>query len=187
MADEFLNEEERRALLRVARRQIQSTVGAPTTSADADQPTLPELKAGAFVSLHKKGALRGCIGTFDTTRPVVQQVEDMALAAATRDPRFSPVTGAEEIDIDIEISVLTPPRTIEDIEEIEVGKHGIVITRGFMKGVLLPQVATEYGWDRETFLRHTCRKAGINEDAWRDSETEIQVFAAEVFGEKKGS
>jgi len=185
MSEEVLDDRQRTALLRIARSTIERIVGATSRDDQEDgSGDRPDVKAGAFVSLHKRGQLRGCIGTFDTTQPVVQQVEEMAEAAATRDPRFRPVVESELGDLDIEISVLTPPRPIEDPEEILVGTHGLVISQGFRRGVLLPQVATEYGWDRETFLRHTCRKAGLSDDAWKDPQTTIQVFTAEVFGER---
>lgn len=186
MKDTKLKEKERQHLLSRARHTIERVVGG-RSGASIDDSDAPEIDAGAFVSLHKKGSLRGCIGTFDTTSPIVKQVEEMAVAAATRDPRFSPVSESELDDLDIEISVLTPAREIEDIDEIHVGSHGLIISRGFQKGVLLPQVATEYGWDRETFLRHTCRKAGLPEDAWKDPNTKIELFTAEVFGEEKSS
>jgi AmmeMemoRadiSam system protein A len=185
MPEEVLNDRERNALLRVAREAIEQTVGA---SRERREPVgvsdRPSLKAGAFVSLHKGGNLRGCIGTFDMSQPVVDQVEEMAVAAATRDPRFRPVSEAEVGELDIEISVLTPPRRIESLDEIRVGVHGLMVSRGYQRGVLLPQVATEYGWDRETFLAHTCRKAGLPDTAWKDEDTVIQVFTAEVFGER---
>jgi AmmeMemoRadiSam system protein A len=184
MPEEVLNERERAALLRVAREAIVQTVGArdaqPEPVGAADRPSL---KAGAFVSLHRRGSLRGCIGTFDMSQPVAERVEEMAVAAATRDPRFKPVSEAEVGELEIEISVLTPPRRIESPDEIQVGVHGLMVSRGYLRGVLLPQVATEYGWDRETFLAHTCRKAGLPDTAWQDPDTVIQVFTAEVFGE----
>lgn len=186
MSEEGLDPQQRSALLRVARTTIEHVIGGQGVGAeDATGDESPTINAGAFVSLHKKGQLRGCIGTFETTRPVVEQVVEMAEAAATRDPRFSPVAQAEIADLDIEISVLTPPRDIDGIDEIIVGKHGLVISQGYRRGVLLPQVATEYGWDRETFLRHTCHKAGLPDNAWTDPKTTIQVFTAEVFGENE--
>jgi hypothetical protein len=178
-----LSSEEQVALLALARSEIEETLRGRRAGRKPATP-LPQIKAGAFVSLHKHGQLRGCIGTFDTSRPVVEQVRQMAVAAATRDSRFAPMTDAELDAVDIEISVLTPPRRISDPGEINVGEHGLVISRGWKRGVLLPQVATEYGWDRETFLQHTCLKAGLPEDAWTEPETEIQVFSAQVFGEK---
>ena len=105
----------------------------------------------------------------------------MAPAAAFHDPRFFPVTEKELRDLEIEISVLTPLRRIKDIREIEVGKHGILIERGFNSGLLLPQVATEYGWDRKTFLEHTCLKAGLPTDAWKHEDVAISIFSADIF------
>ena len=128
--------------------------------------------------------LRGCIGSFTGSGPLVDTVREMAVSASTRDPRFPPLSEAELGEVDLEISVLSPLRPVSDPNEIEVGRHGIFITRGFHSGVLLPQVASEYGWDRETFLEHTCAKAGLPADAWRDADTRIEVFEAQVFGEK---
>jgi AmmeMemoRadiSam system protein A len=105
----------------------------------------------------------------------------MAEAAAFDDPRFPPVTKEELKDLSIEISVLTPFKQITDVSEIEVGKHGIYMERGFYSGLLLPQVATEYGWDRETFLEQTCRKAGLPPDAWKEKNTKIYIFSADIF------
>ncbi|MBC8473745.1 MAG: AmmeMemoRadiSam system protein A, partial [Candidatus Omnitrophica bacterium] len=110
-------------------------------------------------------------------------VKDVARSAAVNDYRFPPVTEAELKDLEFEISALTPLTRIKGINEIEVGKHGLVMKRGYDSGLLLPQVATEYGWDKETFLEHTSRKAGLSKDAWKDPSTEIYIFSAEVFGE----
>jgi AmmeMemoRadiSam system protein A len=141
-------------------------------------------KCGAFVTLHSKGRLRGCIGNMVGEGPLALTIRDMAIAAATGDPRFHRVDKDEMTSVDIEISVLTPLEKLDDVSKIEVGKHGILLKRGYHQGVLLPQVASEYGWDRETFLSQTCQKAGLLPDAWKDSQTEIFVFSAEVFGEK---
>jgi AmmeMemoRadiSam system protein B/AmmeMemoRadiSam system protein A len=141
---------------------------------------LNELR-GAFVTINKKGSLRGCIGHIKGVKPLYKSVEEMAAAAAFQDPRFPPVTKKELKDLEIEISVLTPFEQITDTSEIEVGKHGIYMERGFYSGLLLPQVATEYGWDRETFLEHTCRKAGLPPDAWKDKDTRIYIFSADIF------
>jgi AmmeMemoRadiSam system protein A len=111
-------------------------------------------------------------------------VIDVAKSAAVNDYRFNPVTQDELGKLEYEISVLTPLKKINDINEIEVGKHGLVMKKGFNSGLLLPQVATEYNWDRETFLKETCRKAGLPSDAWKDKSTEIYTFSAEVFGEE---
>jgi AmmeMemoRadiSam system protein A len=107
----------------------------------------------------------------------------MAVAAGTRDPRFSPLSRQELSSVDIEISVLTPPRAVESVDEIQIGRDGLVISRGYSRGVLLPQVAVEQDWDRTTFLQQTCRKAGLPPNAWEQSGTVIEVFTAEVFGE----
>jgi AmmeMemoRadiSam system protein A len=121
----------------------------------------------------------------EAVKPLYQTVAEMAVAAAVEDPRFPPLTLDELPLITIEISVLSPLEEVEDVEEIEVGKHGLYIIRGFYRGLLLPQVATEYNWDRETFLQHTCLKAGLPTDCWQDQETKIYKFSAEVFGEEE--
>jgi AmmeMemoRadiSam system protein A len=141
-------------------------------------------KRGAFVTLHKHGQLRGCIGYVLPYKPLHQTVAEMAVAAATEDPRFMPVTLDEMDEIDIEISALSTLKKIESIEEIEVGKHGLYVKRGVNSGLLLPQVATEYEWDRKEFLERTCQKAGLPKNAWKDSRTEISIFSAQIFGEK---
>lgn len=176
---------QKQTLLKLARDTIAQYV------AERTRPPLPQANGilgepcGAFVTIHKKGALRGCIGNMVGRGPLVELVQEMAIAAATQDPRFHPVAPDELLDIDIEISVLSPMRKITDVREIVVGKHGILMSRGMHHGVLLPQVATEYGWDRETFLRHTCMKAGLPTEAWRDPDVTIEIFSAQVFGEKE--
>jgi AmmeMemoRadiSam system protein A len=138
-------------------------------------------KRGAFVTLKTHGQLRGCIGHIQAIKPLSQTVIDMAQAAAFQDPRFPPLSRQELKDLSIEISALTPFRPIKSIQEIQVGKHGLYIERGYHSGLLLPQVAEEYGWDTQTFLEHTCQKAGLPKDAWKDSNTKIQIFSAEIF------
>lgn len=139
---------------------------------------------GVFVTLHKGDELRGCIGNMIGRGPLVETVRDMAIAAATEDPRFPTVSSDELKDIGIEISVLSPLTRIKDVGEIQVGTHGILMRRGMYQGVLLPQVATEWKWGRDEFLAHTCLKAGLPTDAWKDPETAIEIFSAEVFGEE---
>ncbi|MBP1608756.1 MAG: hypothetical protein H6Q04_991 [Acidobacteria bacterium] len=139
---------------------------------------------GAFVSLHEGGQLRGCIGQLAPDRELFKVVQSCVLSAALEDPRFLPVKADEVPDLNIEISVLTPFQRLRDIEAIEIGKHGLLVTRGIHRGLLLPQVATEYGWDRQTFLEQTCRKAGLPETAWKDAETIVHTFEAEVFAEE---
>ncbi len=178
-----LSPEARRELLAIARESVRQ--GLRGRRYVPDPPTRPELArpAGAFVTLHEAGALRGCIGTFQADRPLYRNVAEMARAAAFEDPRFPPLRPEEFGRIDLEISVLSPMRRARP-EEVEVGRHGVYIVHGLHRGVLLPQVAVEQGWDRETFLDHTCLKAGLPPGAWRHG-AEVYVFEAEVFGEKE--
>ncbi len=147
------------------------------------QPELLELR-GAFVTLKRKGQLRGCIGYIEAVKPLWQTIVDCTGSSARNDYRFPPVEPEELPEIHIEISVLTPRETIDDVSAIEVGRHGILLTKGVCRGLLLPQVAVEYGWDREQFLRHTCRKAGLPEDSWKKG-ARIEIFSADVFGEEE--
>src|SRR5664280_1115688 len=139
-----------------------------------DSETLKE-KRGAFVTLKKRGHLRGCIGYIKAVKPLWEAVQEMAVAAAFHDPRFPSLKSDEIRDLSYEISVLSPLKRIKDINEIEVGKHGLYIVRGYNSGLLLPQVALEYEWDRESFLKETCYKAGLPPQAWMDKETEIYI------------
>jgi len=176
-----LREEERRLLHHIARRAIEDVArGKPVPGFKVESGILME-KRGAFVTLKKRGQLRGCIGYIKGIKPLYRAVAEMAVAAAFNDPRFTPVTEAELPDLEIEISVLTPLKRVDDVGQIQVGRDGIYIKRGNYAGLLLPQVATEYGWDRETFLERTCLKAGLPKDAWKDENTRIYVFSAEVF------
>jgi AmmeMemoRadiSam system protein B/AmmeMemoRadiSam system protein A len=176
-----LNEEEKKTLHEIAHTVIWNKAsGKEVPEFNVTSERLNELR-GAFVTITKKGTLRGCIGHIRGTKPLYQTVEEMAEAAAFQDPRFPPITKKELKDLEIEISVLTPFKQITDVSEIEVGVHGIYMERGFYSGLLLPQVATEYGWDRDTFLEQTCRKAGLPHDAWKDKETKIYIFSADIF------
>ena len=177
-----LTTEEKKILLKIAREAIEARLASkPLPAFDAKSPGLLE-KSGAFVCLSAKGRLRGCIGIFLSEGPLYKTIQDMAISAATRDDRFYPVTKEELIGIKIEISVLTPLRKIPDVKEIEVGRHGIYIIKGSKRGVLLPQVAIEYGFDRETFLDQTCIKAGLRPGCWKDG-ADIYVFEAEIFND----
>jgi AmmeMemoRadiSam system protein A len=181
----MLTKEERSVLLKLARDTIHAKLyGENLPSIDPSSPVLSEPR-GAFVTLHQYGRLRGCIGYVEAIKPLYKTVQEMAIAAAFQDPRFPGLTESEFNDIDIEISVMSPLERIADLKKIEVGKHGIIIKRGFNSGLLLPQVATEQGWERDTFLEHTCYKAGLPGDCWKKPDTEITVFTAEVFSEKK--
>jgi AmmeMemoRadiSam system protein A len=138
-------------------------------------------KRGAFVTIKHKEQLRGCIGYIKGVLPLYETIREMAIQAAFRDPRFSPLQKNEWEDIDIEISVLTPMKKINDISEIVVGIHGLYIEKGPYSGLLLPQVATEHQWDSLTFLENTCYKAGLPTDAWKSKDAIIYVFSADVF------
>lgn len=176
--------EEKRTLMNIAKTTVEAVVkGEPVTDFKVTSPDLKENR-GAFVTLHKRGELRGCIGYIVGIKPLYQTVREVAEAAALHDPRFDPVRPSELKELEYEISALSVPHPISDVNEITVGIHGIIMRKGYNQGLLLPQVATEYGWDRETFLRQTCRKAGLPPEAWKDRDTEIQIFSAEVFGEK---
>ncbi len=180
----MLNEEQRRHLLRLARTSIEATLdgrAADVRTEDYDE----ELRrpAGAFVTLRKNGDLRGCIGSIRALEPLCRAVASSAISAAFRDPRFFPVRKDELGDLELEISVMGPIELVRDVMEIEVGRDGLIISRGRFAGLLLPQVASEYGWDRETFLDQTCLKAGLQPGSWRADDTRIEKFAAEVFGE----
>ena len=145
-------------------------------------PVILQQKCGAFVSLHKHGRLRGCIGHFGEDVPLHEIVAEMARAAAFEDPRFMPVTADELADIDIEISVLTPMRRIQSLDEFELHRHGIYIRKGYRSGTYLPQVADEVNWTKEEFVSHCAQdKAGIGWDGWKDAETELYVYEAIVF------
>ncbi len=183
--EDGLKPAERRELLRIARATLGEYLSlgrVPESTPDREALQRP---AGAFVTLkwRPEGRLRGCIGTFSADTPLHRCVQQMAVSAATRDPRFDAVKETELDELAIEISVLSPRRRITDPQEIQVGRHGVCISRGPHHGVLLPQVPTEHGWDRETFLEHLCLKAGLERNAWREEGTVLEVFTADVFGE----
>ncbi len=184
--EDLLTAEEQRRLLRIARETIDSRLhGRSLPDAEPDGERLAA-RRGMFVSLHKHGNLRGCIGTFIPEAGLCSTVQETALAAAFDDPRFPPLDADELPQVDIEISVLSPLREVRSPLDVVVGTHGVYITKGSRRGVLLPQVAVEYGWDTETFLDHTCLKAGLPAGAWRTEGITIEVFTAQVFGEKEG-
>lgn len=176
---EYSNEE-RRWLLKLAQISIRAEVLGFPLSAPKASPHLQEMR-GAFVTLHKDGQLRGCVGMVIGVHPLDETVREMARAAAMQDTRFSPVTEAELDGIQVEISVLSPMFEIAP-EDVVVGRHGLMASYGGRRGLLLPQVAPEWGWDRETFLTQTCRKAGLAPDQWKRG-AKLEAFTAEVFGE----
>jgi AmmeMemoRadiSam system protein A len=176
---EYSNEE-RRWLLRLAHLSIRSAVTGNKVTTPEATTHLKEPR-GAFVTLHKNRELRGCIGMIAAVAPLDETVREMARAAALEDPRFDPVSGAELDSLQLEISVLSPMFEIAP-EDVVVGRHGLMMSYGGRRGLLLPQVPVEVGWDRETFLSQTCRKAGLPLDQWKKG-AKIEAFTAEVFGE----
>jgi AmmeMemoRadiSam system protein A len=177
----FLDDNEKSFLLRLAKDVIEKTAqGIKITPPPFYSEKLKE-KYGVFVSLHMNKELRGCIGYVEGIQPLQTAVMEMAKSAAFHDPRFEPVDIKEVAKLDIEISVLSPLKEIKDITAIQIGVHGIVIEKGFYRGLLLPQVATEYQWDVETFLNHSCMKAGLSQEAWKEKDTKIFIFSAEIF------
>ena len=180
-----LTQEQREWLLKLARGTIQQYVTSDKlTGIDTDDPAMHEQRA-VFVTLTKQSRLRGCIGQIEAQMPLAEAIRDAAISAATRDPRFLPVTADELDKIHIEISVLSPLRQVDNASEIEVGKHGVLVRQGTRQGVFLPQVAPEQGWNREQMLTHLCaEKAGLPPDAWRKTAT-LYVFSCQVFGEEE--
>lgn len=178
-----LTSEEEKTLLGIARQTIENVVkGSNPPDFEINDPVLNK-KCGAFVTIHSKGSLRGCIGNIVAQTPLWKTVKKMAAEASMHDPRFPSVSMAELKDIDIEISVLSPFEKITDTNEIKVGEHGIFIKCGHYQGLLLPQVATDYGWDNITFLEQTCQKAGLHKNCYKEKNCEIYIFSATVFGE----
>jgi|SRR5271156_25905 AmmeMemoRadiSam system protein A len=176
---------DKQSLLELARRSLTLAV----QGRESGQPlsSLPENEirpqaAGAFVTLRHRGRLRGCIGQLSTNISLAQIVAHCAKSAALEDPRFDPVHPEELDEIEIELSVLSPPENVT-VEQIEIGKHGLLVSRGWERGVLLPQVAEQFHWSAQRFLEETCAKAGFEKDAWQDPATRIQAFTAEVFSE----
>lgn len=182
-----MNETSRKRLLEIARASVEAAVGnRPLPKVEESDPEL-QAECGCFVTLKNAGRLRGCLGHFTSDKPIYQLVNETARASATEDSRFfaEPITPDELPSLHIEISVLSPLQRIENPLDIELGKHGIYITQGYAGGCFLPQVATETGWTKEEFLGYCCsHKAGLPYDAWKDTDTEVSVFTAEVFGEK---
>jgi AmmeMemoRadiSam system protein A len=181
----MLNNAQRTTLLQIARDSIAAVLEGrrPDLNRYAIDDDLRR-PAGAFVTLNDRdGELRGCIGSIEPVAPLFQAVSSSAISAAFRDPRFPPVKRDEFPSLHLEISVMGPILPVKDVSEIEVGRDGLILRRGHSAGLLLPQVATDYGWDRETFLAQTCVKAGLPPTAWRTPDTRIERFSAEVVGE----
>jgi uncharacterized protein len=172
--------QERHILLHLAHAAIAAAVEGREISLDPPTPHLAEPR-GVFTTLYHRRRLRGCVGHVAAVASVYQTVADTAKAAAFEDPRFPPPTREELTDLNLSLSILSPLNSIRS-EEIEIGRHGLLISQDSRRGLLLPQVAVEQGWDRITFLEHTCRKAGLAPNAWQKG-ARIEAFAAEVFGD----
>jgi uncharacterized protein (TIGR00296 family) len=186
---DLLSEHDGELLLRIARSEIEYAVAETPKPKIHFFPVLDE-KRGVFVTLTKAGQLRGCIGFPYPVMPLGDAIRQAAVAAALEDPRFRPVKADELKTIDLEVTVLTPPVTIDGDPEdrpkkVIVGKHGLIIRGRGKSGLLLPQVATDYGWDAKTFLDHTCTKAGLSENAWHDPRIELLTFEGQIFSEHR--
>lgn len=177
-----LTPDERAALLTTARQALEHHLRQSVPAERPDIPPSLHEPCAAFVTLRSGGDLRGCVGSLEPTKPLVVAVAHCAVSAAMSDPRFPPVVPAELNQLRIEISVLSPLQPLEDVAQLIVGTHGVCVKAGRQRGVLLPQVATEQGWDREAFLDFACQKARLAADAWRRG-ADLQIFTAEVFGE----
>ncbi len=182
--------EERKELIRIAREAVSGRAnGKPETAIEkiaASGSRTPQLlqHGGAFVTLYKSGELRGCLGYIESARSLKETVTEIAWKVAADDFRFYPVVENELADIRVEISALSPLQKISDIQEIQIGKHGLLIEAGAHRGLLLPQVAEKYHWDREQFLEETCVKAGVPRDTWKKPTARIFIFSAEIIEEK---
>ncbi len=181
----MISEDDRSRLLALGRQALEARVKRERAPA-VDAVGVFALRRGAFVTIHHRSNLRGCLGRLTVDMPLGHTIAHLGAAVADSDPRFSAVTPVELPGIQLEISVLTPEEEVMAIEAIEVGRHGLIVQDGYARGLLLPQVAVEHAWDRETFLAHTCLKAGLPADAWQRG-ARILAFEAEVFGEQSSS
>jgi len=188
LAAEFLNNNEQQVLMTIARDTLRLYLNKQQVPALSAYPATASLQkeCGVFVTLKNKnnGELRGCIGYIYGAKALREAVRDCTVEAATRDQRFAPLKSGEEQAVNIEISVLTPPQKIDTIKAIEIGKHGLIISKGMHRGVLLPQVPLEWGWNRADFLNAVCQKAGLPDGAWKEG-ADLYVFTAQVFKEQE--
>ncbi len=174
--------DDRQTLLRIAHESVLSALTDKALPQTPSSPLLSEFR-GVFTTLYLHGSLRGCVGYALPVAPLYLAVAETARAAAFEDTRFSPVTMAEAPELGVSLSILSPLSPIRP-EDVEAGRHGLVVSLGANRGLLLPQVPVEYGWDRETFLQQTCHKAGLPSDAWRRGAV-LESFTAEVFGDNR--
>ena len=180
----MLSHEQKKFLLNLARETIKARLDNCDLDIDQSQDDVYDQKTGGFVTLHKNGQLRGCIGYVIAHKSLFDTIIDMANDAAFDDPRFPPVNKTELSEIDVGISILSELIRVINIEEIEIGRDGLLIRNNFSSGLLLPQVATEWKWDKITFLEQTCMKAGLSGNCWKKPDTEIFRFSAEIFSER---
>jgi AmmeMemoRadiSam system protein A len=178
-----LNDDDKKALLRLARASIECALDDKPVPRTDNLLKNPQTPCGAFVTVRVNNELRGCFGYVNAFYPLAQSVQEVGIKAATEDPRFEPVMREELGAMELEISVLDSPIKVERIEEIEIGVHGLILETRTHRGLLLPSVATEYGWNREQFLSHTAIKAGLPPDAWKSKNATIMKFKAEKFSE----
>jgi AmmeMemoRadiSam system protein A len=178
----FLSENDRRSLLALARRAIGEAVSREKPPGSIPRTGIFSEKHGVFVTLYIRGRLRGCIGVVEPFEPLSEAIMRCAAGAALQDPRFSAVRAEEVAGLQIEISLLSPLEPLAP-ENVEIGRHGLLIVQGGKRGLLLPQVAVEHKLGREKFLEETCRKAGLSAEAWQEAQTEIMGFTCEVFAE----
>ncbi len=178
-----LTSEEQEALFQLCRKVIEEKLFSKSEIEPKIDSPVFQTNKGAFVTLRKSGKLRGCIGTIEAIMPLKEVLEKMAYSSAFKDPRFPPLSKKEYPEVDMEIPILSQTREAKP-EEVVVGKHGVIISHSFHKGLLLPQVAVEQNWDRDTFLDHTCMKASLPPDMWK-KDAKIEIFEAEIFHEKE--
>jgi len=182
--DELLNREQQIKILKLARNTIAGKLGLslPFPDLELNEQVFKE-KFGAFVTLHIRGSLRGCIGYIKGIKEISETIIDMSKASAFDDPRFASLKKDEFEKIDIEVSILSPIEEVKSISDIVIGRDGLIIKKGFKSGLLLPQVAVEQKWGLEEFLMNTCFKAGLSPQAWKEKDTKLEKFSAQVFGE----
>ncbi|MCD7782193.1 MAG: TIGR00296 family protein [Methanosphaera sp.] len=189
MSNDILTQKEGQLLLEIARDNINTYLNNKEYEPPSNLPEIFNTKRGVFVTLNKNGDLRGCIGYPEGYKPLIDALLDVSISAATRDPRFRPLTIEEYNDITIEVSVLTQPEQIvvdnykDYLEKIVIGRDGLIIEYGFNRGLLLPQVPIEQGWDVEEYLSYLCLKANLDVDTWMEDSVKIDSFQAQVFSE----
>jgi AmmeMemoRadiSam system protein A len=182
-----MDEKDKKVLFQIARKSVESAVKGTSNDQTQAEPFSPVLKeeCGAFVTLRTQGKLRGCIGRMVSDTPLHKLVSEMAVSAATEDPRFNQIQPSELDDLEIDISVLSPMQKVEDPLDFELGRHGIYIKKDSATGCFLPQVAVDTGWTKEEFLTHCCStKAGMSPDAWKEKDVEVYIFTSEIISEK---